>query len=644
MRKLRIEWEGSEPLVFDGDLVTIGRSSSNMVVIRDSRISSVHGEIVRRAQDFFFRDLGSTNGSLVRTAEAEVVVDGNRVREVLLSDGDELLLGDRQVPVVLRVAIQEDELFDGDGQTIVARRVIGSVDDLGTQIVENPLASRQTLTRLFHFYAEISNMGEIQDLVDATCGFALELLSKNVFVAGFLKTPEGLERVSLVTRDAAHTPVVSSDDLKRWFPDTIAGQSALVIGVPEVVRKRLPSLKMIAAVPLPSGEGILGILILGRNAEFSDFDLDLLNLVAHHAAIQAEKIGLIEQLREANTKLSNENRDLREQLGDSTVERPIIGKSHSLQRAIKQAGMVAKTGTTVLILGETGTGKELLARYVHAASDRAEERFAALNCGALAETLLESELFGHVKGAFTGAERDKKGLFQAAEGGTLFLDEIGDVSPALQVKLLRVLEAAEVTPVGSTQPVQTDVRVVGATHRDLDKMVAEGTFREDLLYRINVFPIELPALRDRPGDITILAEHFLKIYMDKLGKRLSGYHKDTFKRLEAYPWPGNVRELENEIHRAVLLADEGKFLQPENLSDRMLVTAREMPRIGGSLKEAMARVEEEYIRRVLKEHGGNRTQSAKSMGISRQALTEKLKKYKIGRKFGNTFQGEKPHR
>ena len=642
MRKLRIEQDGSEPLVFDGNLITIGRSSSNMVVIQDSRISSVHGEIVRRAKDFFFRDLGSTNGSLVFTAEGEVVVDGKRVREVRLSDGDELRLGDRQEPVVLCVRLQDEELFDEVGQTIVARRVLGSVDELGTQIVENPLASRQTLTRLFHFYAEISHLRAIQKLMDATCGFALELLSKNVFVAGFLKTPEGLKRASLVTRDAAHTPVVSPEDLQRWFPDTLSGQSALVIGVPDNVRKRLPSLQMIAAAPLPSGEDVLGILVLGRNAEFSDFDLDLLSLVAHHAAIQAEKIGLIEQLREANAKLSTENRDLREQLGESTVERPIIGKSHPLQRSIKQAGMVAKTGTTVLILGETGTGKELLARFIHAASDRSKNRFSAINCGALAETLLESELFGHVKGAFTGAERDKKGLFQATKGGTLFLDEIGDVSPSLQVKLLRVLEAAEVTPVGSTEPVQTDVRVIGATHRDLDKMVAEGTFREDLLYRINVFPIELPALRNRPGDITLLAEHFLRIYTEKLGKRLSGYHKDTLKRFEGYPWPGNVRELENEIHRAVLLAEDGTFLQPENLSDRLLVVSQEMPRMGSSLKESMARVEEEFIRRVLKEHGGNRTQSAKSMGISRQALTEKLKKYKIGRKFASTLQGEKP--
>lgn len=633
MKKIRIECPNSEPLVFDGTLITIGRSNSNMVVLKDSRISSVHGEIVRRAQDFFYRDLGSTNGSMVRSNGVEIVIDGQRVREVRLGDGDDLLLGDREVPVEIRIELPEEDDNETGSHTLVARKALGNVQDLGTQVVDNPLASRQTLNRLFAFFGDLQNTKTAQSLFDATGAFAKGLLSKTLFVGMFERTAEGLQRRSLMADDPAKTPLLAPEDLERWFPDAFAGLATVVIGAPGDVRKRLPQCSVMAAVPLPGDKKQgLGAIVFGRACDCSEFDLDLVSLVGHHAAIQLARVRLIEQLEAANQKRSVENQTLREKLDKGDVERPIIGKSPQLARALKQADLVAKTDTTVLILGETGTGKELLARYVHTRSERKEGRFAAVNCGALAENLLESELFGHLKGAFTGADRDKKGLFQIADQGTLFLDEIGDISPNLQVRLLRVIEAGEVTPVGSTDVIAVDVRILAATHRDLEKMVAEGTFREDLLYRINVFPIELPALKNRTGDVRILAEHFFQMFCDRLGKTLPGIERATMKSLEGYRWPGNIRELQNEIHRAVLLSDDGKPLTTEFLSDRV-IGGEVVPQAGGTLKEAMAIVEEQFIRRGLKEHGNNRTQTAKALGISRQALTEKLRKYRIGRKY-----------
>jgi pSer/pThr/pTyr-binding forkhead associated (FHA) protein len=332
-RRLRIAQEGQEPVIFDVALVTIGRSASNMLVIKDTRVSSVHGEVVRRGTSFFYRDLGSTNGSMVRTAGRDVVVDGKQVREQLLGDGDALLLGDRYEPVVLSVAILEPE-EDAAGSTLVGRRLVTTVDALGTQVVENPLANRQTLSRLLAFYGKIGGTTRPRALTDIVCQTMLELLSKTVFVAAFLKLDGKEERTSLITRDAAHTPLVTPEELHAWFPDAFRGEAAMVIGVPAAVKKRLGQLSQIAAAPLPGESGPLGVAVLGRAATFSDFDLDLLALVAHHGAIQLEKIGLIDKLSHANQHLAAENRDLRHKLDGGAEARPgRPGRAHRDHRA-----------------------------------------------------------------------------------------------------------------------------------------------------------------------------------------------------------------------------------------------------------------------------------------------------------------------
>jgi Nif-specific regulatory protein len=288
----------------------------------------------------------------------------------------------------------------------------------------------------------------------------------------------------------------------------------------------------------------------------------------------------------------------------------------------------------VLIQGETGTGKELVARAVHYTSRRAEHLFVAQNCSALPENLLESELFGHVRGAFTGADRDKKGLFELADGGTIFLDELGEMPLSLQAKLLRVLQEGEIWPVGAPRPKKVDVRVVSATHRDLEKMVADGSFRQDLFYRLHVFPLRLPPLRERRNDIPILARFFLRKYAREFGRPATGFTPEAMERLKSHDWPGNVRELQNELQRVLIQRTEGDLVLVEDLSERIigrtaLADAPDLPR--GSLKDMLASIERVLLTRALREHGGNKTQTAKALGITREGLHKKLTRFGMNR-------------
>jgi len=310
----------------------------------------------------------------------------------------------------------------------------------------------------------------------------------------------------------------------------------------------------------------------------------------------------------------------------------MIARSASMQEIFKRIRKIADYKTTVLIQGESGTGKELVARALHDCSTRANKPFVAVNCGAIPENLLESELFGHVKGAFTDASRDKKGLFAEADGGTLFLDEIGELPLNLQVKLLRALQEEEIRRVGDTHSIRVDVRVVAATVRDLAADAKESRFREDLFYRLNVLPIVVPPLRERSEDVPPLVEHFLARNNARLGLRIEGIAPEAMKLLLDYPWPGNVRELENTIEHAMVLA-EGQLIEMDSLpakiresKDRIRLTL-----LSGelSIKKTTRIIEEELIRRALKHTGGNRTNAAKILEISHRALLYKIKEYGV---------------
>ena len=307
----------------------------------------------------------------------------------------------------------------------------------------------------------------------------------------------------------------------------------------------------------------------------------------------------------------------------------IVGESPALRAAFALVERAAGSRATVLLTGETGTGKELLARAIHLGSQRRDRPFLGVNCAAFPETLLESELFGHVRGAFTGADREKKGLFEVADGGTLLLDEIGETAPPLQARLLRVLQEREVRPVGGSRPRHVDVRVLAATNRDLRHEVQRGRFREDLYYRLAVFPIEVPPLRQRREDVLPLARHFLALHARRDAIAGLSLTRDTEHLLQAYDWPGNVRELENEMQRAVALAEPGEAIAPSRLSARLLGILEPVAVLGEraeTLRATVARIEAWLLRRALDENDGRRTETARKLGLTREGLYKKLKR------------------
>jgi two-component system response regulator AtoC len=369
----------------------------------------------------------------------------------------------------------------------------------------------------------------------------------------------------------------------------------------------------------------------------------------HDAAIQAMKAGaydyvskpfkpdevvLVLRKAEERLRLSRENRRLRSELAAGFRFEDFVGSSPSIQEMLRQVRKVAPTKTTVLLTGESGTGKELVARAIHDLSPRAAMPFVAVNCGAIPSELLESELFGHVRGAFTDASRDKKGLAAEADGGTLFLDEIGELPVQLQVKLLRFLEDEQVRRVGDTRSEKVDVRVVAATARDLSRAVKDGQFREDLFYRLNVVNVRLPALRERPDDVPALVEHFLAKYRRlRPEEPLTGASPEALEVLRSHRWPGNVRELEHAVERAAVLAD-GPLIQEGDLPDEVRASpAPSSPAVAPgrdlSVKRAFRAMEEQLIRAALDRTGGNRTRAAELLDLSYRALLYKIKEYGI---------------
>jgi transcriptional regulator with PAS, ATPase and Fis domain len=310
----------------------------------------------------------------------------------------------------------------------------------------------------------------------------------------------------------------------------------------------------------------------------------------------------------------------------------IVGESAAMRETFALVHRARRSEATVLLCGETGTGKEILARAIHSGGRRRSGPFVAVNCAAFPDALLESELFGHVKGAFTGADREKRGLFEAAARGTLFLDEIGETSGPLQAKLLRVLQEREVRPVGGTRSRRVDVRVVAATNRDLPFEISNGHFREDLYYRLAVFPIPVPPLRERPEDLLPLVEHFLHRHGRREGKPGCHVSTDAAHLLLSYSWPGNVRELENEVQRALALSEPGSEITPAMLSDsitRVMEPVEAVLRQGESLQQTLQRIEAWLLRRALEANHGHRTRTARRLGITREGLYKKMKRHGI---------------
>ncbi|MDL1973646.1 MAG: sigma 54-interacting transcriptional regulator [Deltaproteobacteria bacterium] len=392
--------------------------------------------------------------------------------------------------------------------------------------------------------------------------------------------------------------------------------------------------KSMICLPLRTRKRLIGVLYAINKLEgkFTATETRLLEMLSGTIAISIENAMLYGELKDHAGSLERENLRLKSQVQDRFNLQGIIGSSPAMRRVFALMDKVIDTTTSVLIQGETGTGKELIAKVIHYNGLLSEKPFVAENCGALSENLLETELFGHVKGAFTGAITDKKGLFELAHGGTIFLDEIGEMSVAMQVKLLRVLQEGQIRRVGGSRYINVDVRLIASTNRDLEEEVKKGNFREDLFYRVCVFPITLPPLREKREDIPLLAAHFLKKLTRKQKRHSVRLTPRALNLLSLYDWPGNVRELQNEIERALTLAGKDKEIREEFLSEKInaaLSPRISIPKSECTLQEVTQQIEQQMVIEALSKTEGNRSQAARILGLTRQGLLNKIARYDI---------------
>ncbi len=609
--------------------VNIGRREGNDLVLDEGHISSRHAVIRHSGGRYMFADRGSTNGSLVLRGTRRLLLGPRGQPEVALEDGDLVLLGDIDQAVHLRVKIDGPLKREQTRGTIVATRVRAETREINLRLG----ADEQALPVLFRLVQEVNGLTRRDEILKRVASAVLEAIPGAVDVLVVL--PEG---GSLAVAAEAHR----GEGVCRTPDETICrqvldGDAALLFGqhdAAEVPAETLVSQGIGSgiAAPLWAGEAAAGVLQINCLAgvfELSARHLDLAVVLAHHAAAALERADLVSRLERAEKRAREENRLLRRRTQpdeEMVAEDPV---SRQVQQELQAA---AETEVTVLLTGETGSGKEVAARYVHRMSARGEGLMVPVNCGALSETLLDSELFGHRKGAFTGATTDRKGVFEVARGGTVFLDEIGETPASVQVRLLRVLEESKIKVLGESMERGVDARIIAATNRDLAARVEEGAFRQDLYYRLRVFPVRIPPLRERPGDIEPLLELFIQRFSLELGKRVDGHDPDLVALLRQYPFPGNVRELCNEVERAMVRAAPGQPLTPdlfsEDVQGKGAAAGLPLPpaNTGGTLKAQLDQVERELIRRALGRVGGKRIAAATALGLTRQGLAKKIQR------------------
>ncbi len=626
-------------------VITLGRAATNTIVLTDYHLSGEHAQILREGAGYVFRDLRSTNGSAVERAGTRIAVDASRRHELGLEPGDLILLGDARAPVQIRIRFgppltpglpaDDAEL----AERLVATRSIIDLPAVRDQIDRDPVSA----LKVYKALQPLSGRLDQAAVLDAVADAAFEILSRATHVTILLRAEADKDRFTLALqreRGGAHRPPEPGVDpvrasraiLRRVLTDRAAILTANA-------QEELPSSESIMggqilsviAVPLWRGEEITGLLQADNRRTAGMFDesnLEVALLIGAQAALALDNAGLVGRLKLAEERARGENVYLKRR--EEKARFPdIIGESEAMQQVFGQLDKVIDTRATVCIDGETGTGKELVASAIHYKSGRRDKMFVAQNCAALPENLLESELFGHKRGAFTSADSDKKGLFEIADGGTLFLDEMGEMPLSLQAKLLRVLQEGTIRPVGATAEKQVDVRIICATNRDLAAEVEKGRFRSDLYYRLMVFPIRLPPLRERRDDIPLLAKHFLTKYAAEYRVELPGFSQESLDALAGYAWPGNIRELENEIQRLVIQCEPALHIEVTDLSPRLRKIESTVAKVApkkGTLREMMDQVERWLISEALRDHGGNKTRTAVTLGITREGLHKKLDK------------------
>jgi Nif-specific regulatory protein len=632
----------------DADVVRIGRSPSNELALGALHVSAEHARIVIGADHVTLEDLKSTNGTVLVRGQARIVLDDANQHRALLASGDVLELGgngEGAEPTLVRVTIGDER----EPAHIVSVRPISELVGATGSIERNT----DVLKTLYLVEKAVGAASDLDGVLSAVGDAALTLVSSATHATIVLRDDVD---ASEDRAEAGYVPVLTrvrgTDGVGR-APEGAVPVTRSVFR--KVVRERAAvlaadapsetfssesllgaSIRSTIGVPLWKGDEILGVLQLdNRDAPsmFDAADVDALGVLAASASLAVANARLVRRLLAAEEQLQKENTFLkgRERARSGGVE--IIGQSRAMKELMTQIDKVVDTRVTVLIEGDTGTGKELVASAVHYRSRRKAKLFVAQNCAALPENLLESELFGHKRGSFTGATEEKRGLFDIADGGTLFLDEVTEMPLPLQAKLLRVLQEGEIRPVGATHTKHVDVRIVAAHNRNLEKEVEAGRFREDLYYRLKVFPLRVPPLRERRDDIPLLAGAFLERYSKEVGKPVAGFSQGAMELLMAYDWPGNVRELENETQRVVIQADADGFITPDMLSPRVRKMEGVISQAGavkGTLKEMVEQVEKFLILETLREHGNNKTSAAKTLGITREGLHKKLRQLGIG--------------
>ncbi len=571
-------------------IFTIGRAADNDASVKADGLAEAHAQILFDGRDFNLEEIDRTG---------EILINGKKKRRVRLVHGDRVTLGTANFTFSM---LEE-----------VARNAPSSDENVGSL---NPLAG---LRKLFEFSEKLIQLRDIDRLLESMLDAVLDVTGGEKGLILLLEHGEAGDKP--VVRASRHVNKEAIADSTGVISDSIV-RKVLETGKPVIVSDAVTDaqfgssesvvalrLSSVMCAPLVAQGHVTGALYVGNDRVkglFERTQLDVLSIFAAQASLILQNAFLLSSLRADTEKLSAELQDKR--FGD------IIGVCPSMMEVFRKLQKVATTDISVLITGETGTGKELIARELHRRSNRVNGPFVVINCGAIPENLIESELFGHVKGAFTGAIASRPGKFQVADKGTLFLDEIGELPLNLQVKLLRALQERVVTRVGDSKPEKVDIRIVAATNRDLEKEAREGRFRQDLYFRLNVVNLWMPPLRDRGDDVLVIAKALLSKFAIELSSNVQGFTPQAMTAIKKYAWPGNIRQMENRIKKALVLC-ESNLLTPEDLDLGKAAESSILP-----LEKAKEEFQRKYVLEILERNNGNRTQTARDLGVDPRTI------------------------